>query len=132
MTVVAARPLLTASILYATIDLGRSISVLGEAIDRINRIETPDFNVSNQTLVKYLGRRSNPGGRFVYYFYMPGLDPETALLELSKIDFNDALTQTTAFTDKFQRAMTTLAVADICLQETERRRGTNPKKIANR
>jgi len=127
-TVRAARVLLTASNLYATIDLGRSISVLGEAIDRINHIESPDFNPSNQTLVKYLGRKSNPGGRFVFYFYMPGLDPETAFRELAKIDFNDALTQTTAFTDKFQRAMTSLAVADVCLQETERRRVTNPKK----
>ena len=59
---------------------------------------------------------------------LPGLDPESAFRELAKIDSNDALTQTAAFTDKFQRAMTTLAVADVCIQETERLRLKNPKK----
>jgi hypothetical protein len=63
---------------------------------------------------------------------MPGLDPETAFRELAKIDFNDALTQTTAFTDKFQRCHDHLAVADVCLQETERRRVTIRKRPADR
>jgi hypothetical protein len=39
-------------------DLGRSISVLGEAIDRVNRIDSPDFNPSNQSLVKYWDERA--------------------------------------------------------------------------
>jgi len=132
MTIAAARVLLTASNLYAKFDLGRSLSVLAAAIDCINHIEDPDFNARDQTFIKYIPRRSNPGGRFVFYFYMPGLDPETSLRELAKIDFNDALTQTTSFTDKFQRALTTLAVADVCLQETERPRVTSPKKTTER
>ncbi len=128
LPIFAARTLLTASNLYAKIDLSRSISVFGDAISCINRIETPDFSVGDRTLVKEVKRRSNPGGRFIVRFYMPGLDPETAFRELAKIDFNDALTQTSAFTDKFQRAMTTLAVADVCLQETERRRNEKSRR----
>jgi hypothetical protein len=131
MTIFAARILLTASNLYTKIDLGRSISVLADAINCINHIETPDFSSNDQTLVKLVERKGKPG-QYSLRFYMPGLDPETAFRELAKIDFNDALTQTVAFTDKFQRAMTTLAVADVCIQETERRWVKDPKKVADR
>jgi hypothetical protein len=131
MTIFAARSLLTASNLYTKIDLGRSISVLADAINCINHLEAPDFSSNDQTLVKKVERKGKPG-QYSIRFYMPGLDPESAFRELAKIDFNDALTQTVAFTDKFQRAMTTLAVAEVCIQETEPRRVKTPKKIADR
>lgn len=131
MTIFTARTLLTASTLYTKIDLGRSISVLADAINHINHLEAPDFSSSDQTLVKLIERKGK-SGQYSLRFYMPGLDPESAFRELAKVDFNDALTQTAAFTDKFQRAMTTLAVADVCIQETERRGVKNPKKIADR
>jgi len=118
MTIFAARTLLTASNVYAKIDLSRSISVLGEAINCINHIEAPAFSSDNQTLVKTVKRRSNRG-TFPIRFYMPGLDPETAVREMGKIDFDNTLSQTSSFTDKFQRAMTTLALADVCLQQTQ-------------
>ncbi|MGZ8842118.1 MAG: hypothetical protein ACXW18_00525 [Pyrinomonadaceae bacterium] len=129
MTIFAARSLLTASNLYTKIDLGRSISVLADAINCINHLEAPDFSSSDQTLVKKVERKGKPG-QYTLQFYMPGLDPEAAFRELAKIDFNDALTQTAAFTDKSQRAMTTLAVADVCLQESQRREKQKPKKPA--
>ncbi len=131
-TIFASRALLTASSVYTKIDLGRSLSLLSDAIDCINHIDDPDFDANDQTLVKQVNRKNNPGGRFIMRFYMPGLSPETAFRELAKIDFNDALAQTSALRDKYQRAMTSLTVADVCLQEAERRRGKNPKKIANR
>lgn len=115
-TIFAARTLLTASNLYAKLDLGRSFSILGDAINRINKIEIPDFSVGDQTLVKEIRRRSNPG-RFIIRFYMPGLDPGNAFREMAKIDFDGALSQTNALTDKFLRAQTTLALADVCLQQ---------------
>jgi hypothetical protein len=59
---------------------------------------------------------------------MPGLDPETAVRQLARIDFNNALSQAGALTDKFQRAMTTLALSDVCLQQTPAR--DKPKKRA--
>lgn len=125
MTIFAARTLLTASNLYAKLDLSRSISVLGEAINCINHIESPDFSPGDQTLVKAIKRRSNPG-RFIINFYMPGLEPENAFREMAKVEFDDTLSQTTAFTDKFFRALTTLAVADVCLQQMPK----EPKKPA--
>ena len=130
-TIYAARTLLTASNLYTKIDLSRSISVLGDAVNCINHIEAPDFfdKASDQTLVKAIKRRSNPG-RFVIRFPMPGLDPENAFREMAKIDFDDALSQTSAFTDKFLRALTTLALADVCLQQVQQPSKEKPRKIA--
>jgi tetratricopeptide (TPR) repeat protein len=125
-TIFAARTLLTASNLYAKIDLGRSISILGDAINCINHIEAPDFSVGDQTLVKEVKRLPF---RRLLRFHMPGLDPEKAFREMAKIDFDDALSQTSAFTDKFQRAITILALADVCLQQAQPTKA-KPKKIA--
>jgi hypothetical protein len=129
MTIFAARTLLSASNLYAKIDLSRSLSVLGDAINCINHIEASDFSKGDQTLVKAIKRRSNPG-LFLIRFYMPALDPENAFREMAKIDFDDALSQTSAFTDKFQRAVTTLALAEVCLQQAKRQPKEKPKRIA--
>ena len=127
-TIFAARALLTASNLYAKIDLNQSISVLAEAINCINRIESPDFFVDDQTLVKTLGRKSRGGrhaGEYRFRFYMPSLDPESAFREIAKLDFDTALSQSSSLTDKFQRAMSTLGLADVCLQQVQQR----PKPI---
>jgi len=35
---------------------------------------------------------------------------------MAKLDFDDTLSQTSDFTDKFLRATTTLALADVCLK----------------
>lgn len=45
---VAARTLLTPASLYAKIDLSRSIEVLTDAVNCINRIESPDFVSDDQ------------------------------------------------------------------------------------
>jgi len=129
MTIFAARILLTASNVYAKIDFNRSLSVLGEAINTINHIEAPDFSVGDRTLVKEVRRKSNPG-RFLLRFYMPGPDPENAFREMARIDFDSTLPQTSAFTDKFQRAVTTLASADVCLQQAQQQPKEKPKKTA--
>jgi len=129
MTIYAARTLLTSSNIYAKIDLNRSIAILANAINCINHIEAPDFSVGDQTLVKEIKRRSNPG-RFIIRFYMPGLDPENAFREMAKVDFDDALSQTSALTDKFQRAVTTLALADVCLQQAPQQPKEKSKKTA--
>ncbi len=114
-TIFAARALLASSVIYAKVDPSRSISVLRDAINRINKIENPDFSAADQTLVKAIARKSNPG-RFIIRFPMVGPDPESVFREMAKIDFDGALSQTNALTDKFQRAVTTLALADVCLQ----------------
>lgn len=67
-------------------------------------------------MVKVIKKRNF---RRVLWFFMPGLDPENAFREMAKIDFGGALSQTGAFTDKFQRAVTTLALADVCLRQAQ-------------
>jgi hypothetical protein len=131
VTLFAARTLLTASNLYATIDLNRSISVLADAINCINRIEAPDFLSDDQTLEKAPERRVRDGqygGEYSLRFYMPGLNPESTFREMAKIDLDTALAQSSALTDKFQRAMSTLALADVCLVQSPPKE--KPKKSA--
>src|SRR5205085_5814851 len=120
--------LLTASNLYTKLDRNRSIAVLADAINCINRLDAPDF-VSDDQALEQRPRRKGKGGRYageyVFRFYMPGLNPESAFREMAKIDFDTLLSQSSTLTDKFQRALSTLALADVCLQQTPSQK---PKK----
>jgi hypothetical protein len=116
-TLFAARMLFTASNLYLKIDLNRSISVLTAAIETTNKLDVWNFQADGQALVKDI--KGKNFRRFVR-FYLPGLDPESALREVAKVDFDVALSQTIAFIEKFQRGMTTLAVMEVCLQKPQR------------
>ena len=129
-TLFTARTLLTASHLYAKIDPIRSISVFADAINSINRIEAPDFSADDQSLEKKPERKvrgGRYGGEYSLRFYMPGLDPESAFREIAKIDFDTALSQSSALTDKFQRSISTLSVAQGCLQQAPK---AKPQKRA--
>jgi hypothetical protein len=115
-SVVTARVLLTASILYARFDLNRSIAVLADAVTIVNRLEGQDL--TNEDLVKEIKYKTFT--RQARY-YIPGLDPESAFREFAKIDYDDALSATSVFTDKFQRTSATLAVAEVCLRRSRSR-----------
>jgi len=124
VNIFAARALLTSSNLYAKIDLNRSIAVLGDAISSINRLEAPDFVSDDQALEKTPTRMAKGGrykGEYRLRFYMPGLDPERAFREMAKMDFDTALAQSSALTDKYQRALSMLSIAEVCLQKPSRR-----------
>ncbi|HEU4434601.1 MAG TPA: hypothetical protein VFR51_14555 [Pyrinomonadaceae bacterium] len=132
VNVYSARALLTASALYAKIDLSRAIAVLADAINCLNRIDNPDFR-SDPALEKSPERKGREGeyqGEYEFRFYLPGLDPESTFREMAKFNFDTALSQTTAITHKFQRAMSTLALAETCLTQAPRqppRRRTQPR-----
>jgi hypothetical protein len=126
-TIFAARTLLTASNLYTKIDPGAAITLLTDAVNSINRIETPDFFSDNQTQVKSVERKGR-SGHYPLQFYMPGLDPESAFREMAKFDFDISLSQSSALTDKLQRAMSTLTLADSCLQHAQQQPKAKPKK----
>jgi hypothetical protein len=113
-TVAAIQTLFNASNLYLKTDLNRSISVLITAIEIINQIDALDFQTGDQTIVKEIRGR---GFRRLVRFYVPGLDPESALRELAKVEFDVALSQATALTDKSQRVMATLSVVEICVEK---------------
>lgn len=126
-TIFAARSLLTSSNLYAKIDGGRSIAILTDAVASINHIDAPDFEGDDQTMVKVVQKARRPG-QYLLRFPMPGLDPQSAFREMAKIDFDNALSQSSALTDKLQRALSTLALAEECLQQSRRPPKEKPKK----
>ena len=76
-TMVTARTLLAVAYLYTKVDLGRSMSTLGDAIKCINRIEGPDFSR------QYVTRRIE-GKTFGSYasFQTPGFNPEIVFREI--------------------------------------------------
>ena len=130
VSVFAARTFLTASHLYARLDLSRSVEVLADAVNCINRLEAPDFVSDDQSIEKTPERKSRGGrysGEYRLRFYMPGLDPESAFREMAKFDLDTALSQTSGLTDKFQRAMSTLGVAEVCLQQAQTKQKPNKK-----
>lgn len=113
-TVAAIQTLFNASNLYLKTDLNRSISVLITAIEIINQIDELDFQTGDQTIVKEI---RGLGFRRLVRFYVPGLDPESALRELAKVEFDVALSQATALRNKSQRVMATLSVVEICVEK---------------
>ena len=113
-TIFAARALLTASSLYMKIDLNRSIAVLTDAINCINKIENPDFVRDDQAKENLVPRPGGGRGHFRIHFYMPAPDPQTVIGQMAKIDFPTALAQSNALTDKLHRALSTLAMAEVC------------------
>ena len=132
-TIFAARALLTASNLYTKPDLSRAIALLADAINCINRLEAPDFVSDDQSSQIELPRKGKPGeykGEYLFRYYMPGLTPETTFRELAKLDFDTAIAQSNALTDKFQRALASLSLADACLEQTQQPVKPNPAKKA--
>jgi hypothetical protein len=61
---------------------------------------------------------------------MPGRDPESAFQEMANVDFDGTLFQSGALTDKFQRSVTTLALAEVCLRQTHQPPKQKLKKTA--
>lgn len=61
------------------------------------------------------GRGGRYQGEYLMLFYMPGLDPESAFREMAKLDFDNAFSLSSTLSDKPQRAMSTLAIAETCL-----------------
>jgi hypothetical protein len=122
-TVTAARALFAAAYLYLKLDAGRSISILGDAVKRINQIESPDF--SSQSLIRRI-----EGRNFARYaiFKTPGFDPENAFREMAEVDFDNALALANGLTDKGLRASMILVSADTCLQRTEQQKKANEAK----
>ncbi|HKE59393.1 MAG TPA: hypothetical protein VKB46_21940 [Pyrinomonadaceae bacterium] len=111
-TIVTARTFLALAYLFSKFDMIRAIEELGHAVSCINRLEAPDFSRQYVTMKvegKSFGSYSS--------FSTPGFNPENAFGELGKLDFDGALSQATAFSDKSLRSLTTLAVIEPCLQK---------------
>ncbi len=110
-SMVTARTQLGVAHLYTRIDQAQAIAVLAQAVKTINALDSPDF--SRQFVIRKI-----EGKTFGSYtsFQTPGFDPETALREISKSDFDGTLNQASTFASKSLRALTTLAVVEPCLK----------------
>ncbi|HYV82025.1 MAG TPA: hypothetical protein VE931_00845 [Pyrinomonadaceae bacterium] len=110
-TIVSARALLALAYLYAKVDMNRGVEELGNAVQTINTLESPDFSRPFM-MIKIEGKAF---GSFASY-PTPGFNPENAFREMGKLDFDGSLAQATNFTDKSLRALTTLAVIEPCFE----------------
>ena len=121
-TEIKARALFGIAYLYSRIDSNRAVSVLGDAVKSINRIEAPDF--SRDWVIKRIEGKS-----FGYYTTLPttGLNPDNAFREIGKFDFDGTLYQAANFTNKSLRSMTTLAAVEPCLQVVRKTKQTKSK-----
>jgi hypothetical protein len=120
---VKARAMLVVVHLYSTIDPNRAVAVLGDVVKTINHVESIDL--SSDTV-----RKRIEGRAFGYYrsLQTPGFSPETVFREMGKLDFDGTLYLAGNLSDKFLRAMTSLAVVDQCLKDLEA--APKPKKTA--
>jgi len=116
-TEIKARALLSIAYLYSRIDSNRAVSVLGEAVKSINKIEAPDF--SRDWVIKRIEGKS-----FGYYTTLPttGLNPDNAFREIGKFDFDGTLYQAANFTNRSLRSMTTMAVVEPCLLAPQKKK----------
>jgi hypothetical protein len=98
------------------------VSVLGDAVKSINKIEAPDF--SRDWVIKRIEGKS-----FGYYTTLQttGLDPDNAFREIGKLDFDGTLYQAANFTNKSLRSMTTLAVVEPCLLAPQKKKPQKAK-----
>jgi hypothetical protein len=121
-TEVKARALLGVAFLYTKVEANRSIAVLGDAVKCVNQIDSPDFSTDQ------VGRRIE-GKAFGSYATLqtPGFNPENGFREVGKIDFDGALNLAANFVDKPLRAMTMMALAEWCLQNSPQPR--KPAKV---
>ena len=121
-TEIKARALLGIAFLYSRIDSNRAVSVLGDAVKSINKIEAPDF--SRDWVIKRIEGKS-----FGYYTTLQtaGLNPDNAFREIGKFDFDGTLYQAASFTNKSLRSMTTVAVVEPCLQVVRKTKQTKSK-----
>ncbi len=123
-TIFTTRTLLNAADVYRTNDMSRSLEVLRTAIEATNALPRPDFAADDQTLIK---RTNGKGWRREARFFMPGLDPQAVFTSFAKTDFDGAQSQTQTFADKLWRALTTLSVAEVCLQQRSPQQKQRPK-----
>lgn len=121
-TEIKARALLGIAYLYSRIDSNRAVSVLGDAVKSVNKIEAPDF--SRDWVIKRIEGKS-----FGYYTTLQttGLNPDNAFREIGKLDFDGTLYQAANFTNKSLRLLTTIAAVEPCLQVVRKTKQTKPK-----
>ena len=122
-TIVKARALLGVAYLYTKVEPSRSVSLLSDAVKCINRIDSPDFSSEDA------GRKIESKGFGAYAtMQTPGFNPENGFREIGRYDYDGTLYLAGSFANKPLRAMTTLALAELCLQQVPQSKPEKEKK----
>jgi hypothetical protein len=109
---VKVRAMLVVVHLYSTIDPNRAVALLGRVVETINHLESVELS-GDRINVKVEGKA------FGWYggLQTPGFSPEVVFREMGKLDFDGTLYLASNLSDKSVRGMTTLSIAEQCLQD---------------
>jgi len=108
-TVEKAQVLLGLAYMYEKLDHFNALDAVSSSIKTANKLENPNL-FSSFMMHKIVGKDF---GNFIGYS-VPGFDISQTFGELSKNDFQGAVTQAGSFTDKYLRTLAVLAAVDGC------------------
>jgi tetratricopeptide (TPR) repeat protein len=93
----------------------RAAEVLSEAVKTVNRLENPDLSASSIY-------RKIEGKDFGYYMSIatPGYSLEKSFAQVSRKDFQGALSQARNLDDKYLRTLAVIAVVGDCMEAQEK------------
>ncbi len=109
-SVAKARVLLGLANLYEKFNHIFALDELGDAVKVVNRLETGDM--LSRSLYRQISVKDHS---FYAAFSMPGYDLEGTFKNISKNDFNMALSNARVLEDKFYRTLAVIAVAQNCI-----------------
>ncbi|MDQ3711474.1 MAG: hypothetical protein M3388_04570 [Acidobacteriota bacterium] len=104
-----AQVLLGLAFMYEKVDHYNALGSLAEAIKTANKLENPNLftsNITQQIIGKNFASFSS--------YSVPGFEVTETFYELSKKDFQGALTHATNFSDKYMRTLAVLAAVKDC------------------
>lgn len=120
-----AQALLGVAHLYAKFDPLGAFEVMNAAIKTINKLAEPDL-ASTRIFQKIEGREFS----FYATVQIEGISLENSFRELGQADFDRALLAAKYLEDKSLRAMATLALAAVCLENVEKVKKAEAEKKA--
>ncbi len=110
-----AQVLLGLAYMYEKIDHFNALDAISNSIKTANKLENPNL------FTDFMSHRitSKEFGIFIGYS-VPGFDISQTFGELSKTDFQGAVTQAESFTDKYLRTLAVLATVDGCAKSVKK------------
>lgn len=121
-SVTKAKVLLGLAFQYEKFDHGFALEELAEAVRVINRLKDPDL-LSAAAYRQIIGKNFG----FTASYGTPGYDLEKTFLEISRNDFELALSNARALDDRFLRTIAVLAVAKNCREKARKEATETPK-----
>lgn len=107
------RALLGVAFLFDRFNNFRSLDALSNAVKTANKLEDQDLLVSSVV------RKIEKDKKFGFYaaYGMPGFDLETAFARAGRSNFNGALNEARALSDKYWQTLALIAVVKACVED---------------